>query len=263
VIGHPLETVSKLPAGLPAGARRAVLTGVTTPTDEAWKPTQEEVQRALEAGVIHLSVPVRGAACSHNNSSLHECPECRKAILDYERQQGREPTSPDAKWKSTRYEWMRAFDAGVIKHHPKAGDGRTVCSHDRFEWEDCPECQKAILDYERQQGREPTDPEAWRTDRAKEIEEEEERARKAFVAALGPQEKGWHVWLRTSISMGIVWVFADYVSLGAGIAMATFCIIKTLHDLAEIEGARRLAFHQAQRDVDEWHHIHSQFLRAP
>jgi hypothetical protein len=235
-------------------------TGMTTPTDEAWKPTPEEVQRALKAEVIHLSVPARGAACSHNNSSLHECPECRKAILAYERQQGREPTSPDAKWKPTRYEWMRAFDAGVIKHHPKAGDGRTVCNHDRFEWEDCPECQKAVLDYERKEGREPTDPEAWRTDREREIEEERVKAHKALTAALGPQGKGWHVWLGTLISMGLVWGFADYVSLGAGIAMATFFIIRTMHYLAEAEGSRRLAVREAQRDADEWDRIHTKFL---
>jgi hypothetical protein len=231
---------------------------MTTPTDEAWKPTQEEVQRALEAGVIHLSVPVRGAACSHNNKWLYECPECRKAILDYERQQGREPTAPDAKWKPTRYEIDRALKAGAIVWHGK--NNKTVCGHDRPLWEDCPECNKAILDYERKQGREPTDPEAWKTDREREIQEEREKAHKALIAALGPQEKRWHVWLRTSISMGLVWAFADYVSLGGGIAMATFCIITTLHDLAQIEGGRRLAVREAQRDADEWDRIHTKFL---
>jgi hypothetical protein len=175
------------------------MSGTTTPTDEAWKPTREAVHRALEAGVTHLSVPVRGAACSHNNRSLHECPECRKAILDYERQQGREPT----------------------------------------------------------------DPEAWKTDRAKEIDEERVKAHKAFTAALGPQGKGWHVWLSTSISVGLVWGLADYVSLGAGIAMAMFVITSTMHYLANIEGARRLTVREAQRDADEWDHIHTQFLRAP
>jgi hypothetical protein len=153
------------------------------------------------------------------------------------------------------------LDAGVIKHHPKAGDGRNVCSHDRFWWEDCPECIKALLDYERKQGREPTDSEAWKADREREIQEGREKAHKALIAALGPQAKGWHVWLRTLISVGLVWAIADYVSLGAGIAMATFCIITTLYDLAQIEGVRRLALWEARRDVNEWDRIHDQFLR--
>jgi hypothetical protein len=227
-----------------------------TPTDEAWKPTQQEVQRALEAGVIHLSVPVRGAACSHDNSWLYECPECRKAILDYERQQGREPTHPDAKWEPTAYELGRALDAGILKLR----DGKFVCSHDR---ERCPECTKATLDYERKQGREPTDPEAWKTDREREIQEERRKAYKSLVAALGPQQQAWYVSLISVIQAGVVYCFAAYVSLPMGIAAATFCIIRTLYDLAAIEGTRRLAIREAQRDADECDRIHDQFLRAP
>jgi hypothetical protein len=91
-------------------------------------------------------------------------------------------------------------------------------------------------------------------------EEERVKAHKALTAALGPQGKGWHVWLGTLISMGLVWGFADYVSLGAGIAMATFFIIRTMHYLAEAEGSRRLAVREAQRDADEWDRIHTKFL---
>jgi hypothetical protein len=211
--------------------------GVTTPTDQSWKPTPEEVQRALKADAIHLSVPVRGAACSHDRW-VYECPECKKAILDYERQQGREPTSPDAKWRPTRYEIDRALKAGAITWRGK--NNKTVCGHDREIWEDCPDCTRAILDYERQQGREPTDPEAWKPDREKEIQEEREKAHKSLVAALGPEAKGWRDWFGTLIQVGLVWVLADYVSLGAGIAMATFVVIRTVHDLSAAEGARRL-----------------------
>jgi hypothetical protein len=127
-------------------------TGMTTPTDEAWVPTQHEVQRALEAGVIHLSVPARGTVCSHNSLSVYKYTECRKAILDYERKQGREPT----------------------------------------------------------------DPEAWKTDRDKEIEEERGRAYKALVVAPGPQGKAWYISLITLMQAGLVYYLAAYVKPAGG-----------------------------------------------
>jgi hypothetical protein len=234
---------------------------MTTPTDEAWVPTQHEVQRALKAGVIHLSVPARGTACSHNSLSVYKCPECKKAILDYERQQGREPTAPDAKWEPTRYEIDRALKAGAIIWRGK--NDKTVCGHDRPLWEECPECARAILDYERKQGREPTHPEAWKADRAREIEEERGKAHKALVAALGPQAKAWYVSLITLIEAGFVYYLAAYVSQPAGIAVAAFFIITTMHNLAAIEGSRRLAVREARRDVDEWDRIHERFDGAP
>jgi hypothetical protein len=42
------------------------VSGTTTPTDEAWKPTLEEVERARKAGAIHLSVNDHQTVCSHN-----------------------------------------------------------------------------------------------------------------------------------------------------------------------------------------------------
>jgi hypothetical protein len=228
--------------------------------DETWKPTPEEVQRALKAEVIHLSVPVRGADCSHDRW-VYECPECQKAILEYERQQGREPTSPDAKWKPTRYEIDRALKAGAIIWRGK--NNKTVCGHSREIWEDCPDCARAILDYERKQGREPTDSEAWKTDREREIQEERGKAHKALNAVLGPPRRWGRILSALLIEAGIVYGLAAYVSQPAGVAVATFFIITAIHDVAENEGRRRLAVREAQRDADEWDRIRERFYSTP
>ena len=159
---------------------------------------------------------------------------------------------PEEEWKPTRYETHRAFEAGVFGF--KLKDGNTFCRHNVWQWDECADCYKAILEFERKAGRNPLDPRQALQDRLDECTEERDKARKTLADLEGPIR--WRLLWVAVLPAGIVYAFS-YISLAAALAAATFCIILAMIMLVEGERWTRLAIREAQRDLDEWERLWS------
>src|SRR5262245_26002059 len=90
-------------------------------------------------------------------------------------------------------------------------------------------------------------------DRRNEYAEERDKARRALALLEGPVS-GW--WLSCSAVLPALVVYGlSYISVGAALAAATFCVTLTM--LTLVEGMRRtqLAIREAERDLEEWERL--------
>lgn len=99
----------------------------------------------------------------------------------------------EEEWKPTRYEYERAFDAGICGWR-QSKDGKTVCRHGVWQWDSCADCTRAILEFERKAGRNPLDPMQERKDRFDECEAELKKARQ-LLAKLEGRRSTWAIFI--------------------------------------------------------------------
>jgi hypothetical protein len=162
-------------------------------------------------------------------------------------------------WKPTRYEVKRALDASVIGFKD-IKDNQSGCLHGLPYWEDCVDCDRAILEFERKAGRNPLDPRQVLQDRLDECTRQRDKARETLAELEGPVN-GWRLACLAALPAGVVYGIS-YISLAASLATATFFVILTM--IVLVEGVRRtqIAIREAKRDLDEWERLWFKAVQA-
>jgi hypothetical protein len=178
-------------------------------------------------------------------------------------------TITDETWKPTYAEFQRAKNAGVIDLRHE--NGKPVCGHGLTWWRDCPDCHRAILDYERQQGREPTDTEAnaynATTGRLDDLQKElQEAGRKLALAEGGPAGGVWRPLLNALVAAGIVFAISR-AGLPEAISAAVFFVIFGTYRALDQGRRHSLIVREARHRLEELKRhesqLHDQLLSHP